>query len=277
MALSEAAANIAANYRFHWSVRGGLLPRLAYLTAYYFIFIVFRWGDRHLRCLNWLKASGLSDFPVEVETPEGLRLRVDLHTAFDPLFSIVGERDYDRVEGFTPAPGQSVLDIGANVGVFTTRAARRVGPTGRVVAVEPHPENFRLLSGNVERNGLDNARLVEAALDDHSGKTELFVHERGINHSLKRRTGRSILVALKTIDQVVEEAGLERIDLIKIDTEGNVPAILRGGQETISRHKPRIVFERDAPEESRGIKELFDKFGYECRDIRVFTYASPRS
>lgn len=96
MALSEAVANIAANYRFHWSVRGGLSQRLAYLTAYYFIYIVFRWGDRHLRCLDWLKASGLSDLPVDVETPEGLRLRVDLHTAFDPLYSIVGERDSEE-------------------------------------------------------------------------------------------------------------------------------------------------------------------------------------
>ena len=99
MALSEACRNIRKNYLFHWSVRGGLLLRLAYLTAYYSIYIIFRRGDRHLRCLDWLKRSGFSDIPIEVETPEHVRLRLDLHTAFDPLHSIIGDRDYEQVEG----------------------------------------------------------------------------------------------------------------------------------------------------------------------------------
>ena len=103
------------------------------------------------------------------------------------------------------------------------------------------------------------------------------MHERGINHSLKRRTGRSIPVELKTVDQVVVEQKLERVDLIKIDTEGNVPAILRGAQQTLRRHRPRIVFERDSEEESRGLKELFAEFRYDSQDLRCFTYASPQA
>lgn len=277
IALSDARRNIVANYRFHCSVRGGLFRRLAYLTAYYSIFIVFRRGDRHLRCLDWLKRSGFSDIPVEVETADHLRLRLDLHTAFDPLHSIIGDKDYEQIASFRPSAGQVVLDAGANVGIFTTDAAKRVGESGRVVAIEPHPDNFRLLTGNVERNGLRNVSLVQAALDEHSGSAELFVHERGINHSLKRRTGRSVPVALKTIDQVAREQALDRVDLIKIDTEGNVPAILRGARETIGRYRPRIVFERDSPEESRGLRELFEEFGYDTQDIRCFTYACPKA
>ncbi len=173
--------------------------------------------------------------------------------------------------------GQVLLDVGANVGIFTTEAAKRGGESGRVVAIEPHPDNFRLLAENVERNGLGNVSLVQAALDERSGSAELFVHERGINHSLKRRTGRSVPVALKTIDQVAREQALDRVDLIKIDTEGNVPAILRGARETIGRYRPRIVFERDSPEESRGLRELFEEFGYDTQDIRCFTYACPKA
>ncbi len=276
MALSEACHNIKENYLFHRSVRGGLLPRLAYLTAYYSIYIVFRRGDRHLRCLNWLKRSGLSDIPIEVETPEHIRLRLDLHTAFDPLHSIISDKDYEQVEGFRPSAGQVILDAGANVGIFTTMAAKRVGPSGRIVAIEPHPDNFGTLSGNVARNGLGNVRLVQAALDERSGSAELFVHERGINHSLKRRTDRSITVELKTVDQVVAEQELERVDLVKIDTEGNVPAILRGARQTLRRHRPRVVFERDSEEESLGLKDLLEEFRYDRKDVRCFTYASPQ-
>ena len=279
MALDEACRNIAANYRFHWSVRGGLGWRLLYLTAYYFIFIVFRWGekDRHQRALDWLKRSGFSDHMIEVETSDHARFKLDLHTAFDPLCSIFGERDYSLRPGFQPAPGQVVLDAGANVGIFTVQAARRVGKDGLVVAIEPHPENFRLLAGNVERNGLANVRLVAAALDDHAGPAKLFLHERGINHSLSRRTGRSMTVETRTLDQIVREAGLGRVDLVKIDTEGNVPAVLRACRETMERFRPRIVFEKDSEAERAGLRELFEEFRYDCQDIRCFTYAFPKT
>lgn len=278
MALNEACRNIAANYRFHWSVKGGLCWRLLYLTVYYLIFIIFRWGkkNRHQRCLDWLKLSGLSDKMIEVETPGCIRLRLDLHTAFDPLFSIFGEGDYFRREDFRPSRGQVVLDGGANVGVYAIAVAKQVGEGGLVVAIEPHPANFQLLSENARRNGLGNLRLIPAALDDHAGQAQLFLHERGINHSLSRRTGRSLVVETKTLDQIVRESGLDRVDVIKLDTEGNVPAVLRGARETMARLRPRIVFEKDSEAERAGLKEIFDESRYDCQDIRCFTYASPR-
>lgn len=275
MALGEALGNMASNYRFHLSVRGGRFVRLAYLTVYYLIYIVFRWGDRHLRALNWLKASGLSDIRVDVETPDGLRLSMDLHTAFDPLFSIVGEAMYDEVRAFEPSEGDTVLDVGANVGVYATHAAVRVGSDGAVVAVEPHPGNFKLLRENVGRNKLDQVRLVEAAVDEREGEGELFVHDRAINHSLVRKTGRAVPVKLRTLDGIAEEQGLERVDLIKIDTEGNVPEVLRGAKSILKRHKPRVMFEQDTEDESRGIEEFFKELGYESRLYQVTIYAWP--
>jgi FkbM family methyltransferase len=275
MALSDAVENIARNYRFHRGVRGGRFKRLAYLTAYFGIFVLFRRGDRHLRALNWLRASGLSDLMVDVEA-EGLRLRMDLHTAFDPLFAVFGERGYEQVEGFRPLPGWTVLDVGANVGLFAARAAKLAGPEGRVLAVEPHPGNFALLSENGARNGLSRLLPVRAAMDEKPGHARLFLHERAINHSLVRESERWLDVEVKTIDGLAKERGLERLDLIKIDTEGNVPQILRGGRETIARLRPRIVFEQDSPEESAGADELLAGLGYETRKLVAYTFAWPR-
>ena len=276
MALTEAWTNIRSNYGFHARVRGGRASRLAYLTAYYFIFVFFRRGDRHLRALNWLKGLGLSDRPVEVETPDGLILDLDLHTAFDPLYSIVGQEDYERKPGFTLSPGQVVVDLGANLGVFATRAARRVGPTGRVIAVEPHPDNFRRLSGNAARNGLAWLECVQAAAGDREGQIPLFVHERGINHSIVRGSGKSVMVPLRTVDGLVRERGLKRVDFLKIDIEGAVPAALRGASETLKRFRPLISLERDSAEESEGLDEIFAAHGYVRTDDGVFTYARPK-
>lgn len=276
MALDEAWENIRANYRFHASLRGGRARRLAYLTVYYFFFIFMRWGDRHLRALNWLKRLGLSDLPVAVETPDGLTLDLDLHTAFDPLYSIVAEGDYEREPGFRPAPGQTVVDLGANLGIFATRAAVLVGSTGKVIAVEPHPDNFRRLEGNARRNRLSQLECVQAAAGDREGSVELFVHERGINHSLVRGSGRSVPVAMKTVDALARERGLTRLDLLKIDIEGVVPAALKGAAETIRRFRPRITIERDTVPDTEGVDALLTEYGYAWRDWRGLTYASPK-
>ena len=273
MAIGEAWQNIRSNYRFHASLRGGRARRLAYLTVYYVFFIVLRWGDRHLRALNWLKRLGLSDLPVEVEVAPGFVLDLDLHTAFDPLYSIIGDEDYERVAGFRPAPGQTVMDLGANLGIFAARAATLVGPTGKVIAVEPHPDNFRRLEGNALRNQLTQLDCVQAAAGDREGTVELFVHERGINHSLVRGSGRSLSVPMKTVDAIVRERGLTRLDLLKIDIEGVVPAALRGAAESIMRFHPRIAIERDTVAENEGVDALLTQFGYEWRDWRGLTYA----
>ena len=275
MSLAESYRNISSNYRFHARIRGGRAKRFAYLTVYYFFFVFVRWGSRHVRALDWLKRLGLSDMPVEVETPDGLLLDLDLHTAFDPLYSVVGEEDYEREPGFKLAPGQVVVDLGANLGVFATRAARRVGPTGRVIALEPHPDNFRRLLGNKERNGLAWLECVQAAAGDREGEAALFVHERGINHSLVRGSGESIRVPLRTVDGLVRERGLERVDFLKIDIEGVVPEALRGASETLKRFRPLISLERDSGSESVGLDEILVAHGYERRDFGVFTYAWP--
>jgi len=277
VALTEAWRNIYSNYLFHAHVRGGRVSRCAYLTAYYLIFICCRCGDRHRRALKWLKKLGLSSRPVEVTTPDGLTLDLDLHTAFDPLYSIIGQQDYERESGFTLAPGQVVVDLGANLGVFATRAAKRVGPSGRVIAVEPHPDNFRRLQGNARRNGLSWLECVKEAVGDREGETALFIHERGINHSIVRSSGESVTVSLRTVDDLVRELGLARVDFLKIDIEGAVPAALRGASETLRRFQPLIALERDSDAESEGLEELLQSHGYEWRDISVFTYARPAS
>lgn len=275
MALGEAWRNISSNYRFHARVSGDRLPRLGYLTAYYALFVGLRWGDRHLRALNWLKRLGLSDAPIEVTTDDGLTLDLDLHTAFDPLYSIVGEEDYEREPGFSLVPGMTVIDLGANLGVFATRAAKRVGAAGRVIAVEPHPDNFARLKANAERNGLARLECVQAAAGDREGTVPLYVHERGINHSLVRGSGKSVPVRLTTVDALVKERGLTRVDFLKVDIEGVVPEALRGATETLKRFRPLIALERDSDAESRGLDEILSSHGYVRRDRGVFTYARP--
>lgn len=277
MSWGAAVGNIGRAAAFQASVRGHRPLRLGYTALYFLIFVVFRWGDRYLRPILWLKRWGLSDRRVTVTTPDGLELEMDLHTAFDPLAAVLGDRDYMLLPGFLPQPGQTVMDAGANVGVYSTYAARLVGPTGSVTAFEPHPGNCAVLRENARRNGLTWLRVEEAALDEKAGEGELFVHDRAINHSLVRRTGRSVRVRVTTIDEAAGASGLERLDLLKIDTEGNVTGILRGARETLRRLRPRIAFEFEDCDSASGVEAVLAEAGYTLTKVGAIGYAEPKS
>ncbi|MCA9414897.1 MAG: FkbM family methyltransferase, partial [Candidatus Omnitrophica bacterium] len=72
--------------------------------------------------------------------------------------------------------GDTVLDIGAHIGLFTLVMAREVGPKGRVFSFEPCPESHHLLAENIRTNGLSNVTLVEAAVGEETGWTTLFLN-----------------------------------------------------------------------------------------------------
>lgn len=274
MALSEGLANIARGFRFHMAIPGGTAWRLCYLAIYYGVFLLFRWGDRYTRPIRWLKRLGLSDKRVTVRMPDGVRISLDLHTAFDPLYQIYEARDYAVPESFRPKPGDVVLDVGANVGTYALWAAARVGPEGRVVAVEPHPGNFALLKKNAEENGFVWLTPVQAAASDAPGRARLYIHPRAINFSLVRKTEQHVDVEVLTVDGLAERLGLSRVSLIKVDVEGSEPAVLKGARLVLERHKPFVALERDALDTQTG--EQFQAVGYVWRDIEAIRYAVPR-
>ena len=110
--------------------------------------------------------------------------------------------------------------------------ANRVGRTGRIIAVEPHPTALARLHCNLALNGIDWAKVVPAALSDHNGSVSLFINERNIGGSSMlagRRPDlatRSIEVECRSLASLVREEGLSRIDAIKLDVEGAEDRIL---------------------------------------------------
>ena len=137
-------------------------------------------------------------------------------------------------------PGDRVLDIGANLGYYTTLFAERVGPTGRVDAIEPDPDNFGLLDANTrELQAQGRVRLHALALSDKSGGARLF-------HS-KDNAGMHRLYASVCCDgpgievpaRRGDELALAPLDLLKIDIEGFEPHALRGLAATLAQ-SPRL-------------------------------------
>ena len=135
-------------------------------------------------------------------------------------------------------PGHTYVDIGANVGVMAFTAAAAVGPAGRVLAFEPHPDNIRNFLTGVLANGFQNVRLHGFALSDSQSVFSLF----GTSNGYLMPGGQTVFqtVALPG-DPIL--ADLDRLDFLKIDIEGHEPQALRGLDRTLRKHRPIVLGE----------------------------------
>lgn len=130
-----------------------------------------------------------------------------------------------EVLGAVVRPGECVWDIGAHKGFVTLAASRMVGPTGTVVAAEPSSRNRWFIERHLEWNGIGNVHVVGAALSGEHGQARFG----GTGDSLAYTLGEGDdIVAVRTIPGVMEERGLPRPHVIKIDAEGQEAAILEG-------------------------------------------------
>ena len=190
---------------------------------------------------------------------------------------------YDRM--FTVEPGDFVVDVGANMGAFSIRAAKFAGASGSVLAIEPESTNFALLTHNIRLNRLANIKTLKLALGDKEGMITLNVYRSRGSNSVIRRKGeileRTESVHLEKLDHTVAEWGARRVDVLKIDTEGVELSVLKGGLESLRRSRPKIVLEthpwgEPASEILSFLKELDYKVTYDkSKDGTGMVYGLP--
>jgi FkbM family methyltransferase len=141
-------------------------------------------------------------------------------------------------------PGMTFLDIGANIGYYTALASGRIGEQGRIIALEPDPENFRYLQQNVVANGAHNAVCIQKAAAGENGILRLYANRenRGDNRLYANDLcDSSYEVEVATVDAVLEDCGVDRVDLVKIDVQGFEGHVLRGMRQTIQRSDNLIL------------------------------------
>jgi len=168
-------------------------------------------------------------------------------------------------------PGDTVVDAGANVGYMTVLAAAAAGPTGRVVAFEPHPDLFAVLRQNVEMTAgrlpsatvdLHNAALGEAAGTAQLVLPHYFSSNDGVGSLATVPTAGSnaIPVSVAILDEALGEA---RVGLMKLDVEGFELHVLHGGRQALDSGRiVHIVFEDHDVERSQVVR-LLQSAGYQ--------------
>lgn len=169
------------------------------------------------------------------------------------------------------------IDVGAYVGYYTLFAAHRCR---MVVAFEPDPRNFLILTANLKMNGLDNVYICNAAASSEIGYAKLRLGkssaESSLTSYLKDYAG-TIDVKTMTIDDVVASLGLERVNILKVDVEGYGLNVFKGAEKTLEEFRPIIVFEvhRSCNEkEIKALKFLIDTYDY---NFRLIEFRSKRN
>src|SRR5205814_4168836 len=130
----------------------------------------------------------------------------------------------------------TVVDVGANVGYYTLLAASCVGQTGKVFAIEPSPHAYARLREAVAHNVLSHVVTLKAALGSARREGVLYMPPSG-NHSpslVPCDRQESVRVPLRTLDDCLEEWGVEKVDLLKMDVEGFEPQVLLGARSALS-------------------------------------------
>lgn len=136
-------------------------------------------------------------------------------------------------------PGSVAVDIGAHIGTHTVTMSRCVGPSGRVIAVEPQPKTFAELFLNMALNKVNNVQFIWGAMGSYIGKI-------GVPPICELNEGGSpvggdqmVVVDIMPLDSLM----LTNVSLIKIDVEGMEMEVLQGARDTILRNRPALLVE----------------------------------
>jgi FkbM family methyltransferase len=259
-------------------------PKLPFLFRPYFYYELPGWG----KLFSALGIGGIDNLnPSWQDAPtfltrgksHGYVMELDLSDDVERVAYFM-RRYYDleiqRLLDVLLKPGDTFVDVGANVGQTTLHAAARVGPQGRVISVEPQPGCCAKLRRNLELNKIGHVELHNVGLSDQPGDLTLYVLGGGsIMATFAIEEGdphvrNQISVQVLRGDDLLQGRIVGRLT-IKIDVEGFELHALRGLCKTIEAHRPPIVTEVNGPflrRSGSGTDQLFNFF--KERDYRGY-------
>ena len=203
------------------------------------------------RAINHICRRSVPAFRMRIPSElGGLSFRCDLRDSIAREVCFTGRYEPQEtllVQGILK-PGMSFMDVGANWGYFTLLAAHQVGSGGRVVSLEPDPRLFPVLAGNIAMNHLSQAIALRVAAGSEPGWLTLAGFDEATgNFGLSRVVGSNhengplFQVTARPLDAILQEMGLETVDLLKMDIEGAEGLALHGLEQSLAQRRVRRI------------------------------------
>jgi FkbM family methyltransferase len=170
----------------------------------------------------------------------------------------------------------AAFDIGANVGYYTLLLSRLVGPTGKVHSFEPNPETAKLLRKGLQANKIRNVEVYEMALGNRNGHGEFQYESSGDCDATlaegiylhKPKHLKKVITPMVTLDNFVQSKHINKVDFVKIDTQGADLLVLQGMRDVIRRCHPIIICEMIGDKQIKEGKSFLETYGYSCRELQ---------
>lgn len=187
-----------------------------------------RWKRRHSR-------RGSNNILMTIERAE----------RFGTLWREIIEQYRDDIyqKRYRITKGDVIMDVGAHIGTFTVRAAAAVGPEGKIVAIEPEPDNLSLLRKNIRANKLQNVVILPKGAWSSKDRLKLFSKGSTGRYSLlhgKERNGFTE-VEVDTLDNMLRELRINKVDFIKMDIEGAEIEAYQGMKEILKDNDVKLA------------------------------------
>jgi FkbM family methyltransferase len=168
-------------------------------------------------------------------------------------------------------PGMTVIDVGANAGVYTFSAATQVGSKGKVIAIEPFPACVGYLEETCRVNQFDWVRVYGAAASERTGNVRLSIqgaselNEVIADDAVSSSSAKYIEVPCLTLDSLIEQEDLQSVDIMKLDAEGHEINVLKGCQSLLEKFQPVILYENIAGGQGNNLEvaEFLTRNGYQ--------------
>jgi len=165
--------------------------------------------------------------------------------------------------------GDVVVDVGANIGLFSLILSDLVGASGQVFSFEPIPMLHKKLVDNINLNRINNVKTIESGIGDKESEIEIFLNpeQSGLSSAVAKPSSNYVTqkIKLTSLDKFFMSRK-EKISFIKIDTEGYEPQVLLGAKELIERDKPIIYIELggDHQQTSSESLKILKELNYSC-------------
>ena len=201
----------------------------------------------------------------------------------DSLLSINIDEGFEQDEldflTRTLSKGDTFLDIGANIGLFSILASELVGKTGKVISFEPTPTTYKRLTENIRINKRENIDARQLAISDSSGDIDFHISDNGndaFNSPAQDKNGRltsRITVPASTLDIELSKIDKSKITFVKIDVEGWEKYVLRGANQFLTNFSPIVMVEftdENVANAGYDIKEIHQQmieYGFEWFEI----------
>jgi FkbM family methyltransferase len=223
-----------------WSTISRILPNGKFKEKLRGMFYRHLYNNYALKGL--VKNLNLSpDGTIFLELNNGLKF----HVPFWDAFWLLREQfvKYEKYHMFKK--GDTVIDAGANVGIFTVKAAKTVGKQGKVVAIEPSEDSLKFLEENIKTNRLKNVIIVPEGLWDKKGQKKFYLSSMPASNSLiyKEHLDKFSEIKVDTLDNLLKRIRIKKVDFIKMDIEGAEIKALKGAEQTLINNDVKLAIE----------------------------------